>query len=209
MTPDPHSGDGERLLPRHRRPPLPPDVQRVQDKLLDDFFPWFKREAYSEFGHPLVDSEWVTRQAFAEVFARWEDYREDEVRVHLYDAVMDLAADHRHNLPDPRTARVVCEDLAPLFGEWAADRDTAARGSRAGRPLVGALVEVDRLPDRRRAAFHARAVFALDWKEAARVLDVHEGHLRTYHCKARRNLTEAGVDVEELTEFLSRVMRRG
>ncbi|MFD9908721.1 RNA polymerase sigma factor [Streptomyces sp. NPDC059063] len=196
MTPEPPSGDGERLLPGHRRPPLPPHVQRVQDELLDDFFPWLHREAYREFGHPLVHSEWVTRQAVAEVFARWEDYPEQAVRRHLYEAVMDLAAHYRHHLPDPRSTEPVCQDLAPLFGDWAPD------GGKA-------LEQVDDLPEQRKAAFHARAVFGLDWKEAARVLGAREGLLRPNHCKARRALTEAGVDVEELTEFLSKVMRRG
>ncbi|MGH4031727.1 RNA polymerase sigma factor [Actinomycetota bacterium Odt1-20B] len=206
MIPEPQSGDGERLLPGRRRAPLPPDVQAEQDELLDDFFPWLKREAYREFGHLLVDSERVTLQAVAEVFARWEDYRAEEIRRHLYEAVMDLAADYRDNLPDPRYARPICEDLAPIFGTWAGAQEVGGRGG--GKALVESLYEVDRLPLRRREAFHARAVFDLDWKEAARVLGVGQGALRTYYCKARRDLMKVGVDVEELTEFLSKVMRR-
>ncbi|MEU7583470.1 hypothetical protein AB0B50_38505 [Streptomyces sp. NPDC041068] len=202
-----HSGDGEGVLVGQRRDPLPPRIQKVQDELLDQYFHWLKREAYCTYGHPLIDMEAVTRQAVAEVFAAWEECRSDIPR-HLYEAVIDLSSWYRENLPDPHEGcPVVCEDLAPLFAEQAAAVD-AEYAPRHGS-LVEALYVADRLPAKRKEVFQARAVFGLGWREASRTLLAREATLRGYEYKAKRDLTKAGVDVRELTEFLAYEMRRG
>ena len=143
------------------------------------------------------DAEELTQQAFVEAAKAYESFRgASELSTWLYGIAMNLVRNYLSRAPH-RVREYVSEEVLEDVPAAQPDPAEQAQWSQAMKRLSAALAE---LPEDMRSVLLLVAVDELSYEEAATMLSIPVGTVRSRVSRARtalrKRLTEAGCDID-------------
>jgi len=143
------------------------------------------------------DAQDITQQAFVEAARSLETFRGDaQVSTWLYGIAMNLVRNYLSRAPH-RVREYVSEEVLEDVPAAQPDPSEQAQWSQAMKRLSAALAE---LPEDMRSVLLLVAVDELSYEEAATMLSIPVGTVRSRVSRARtalrKRLTEAGCDID-------------
>jgi DNA-directed RNA polymerase specialized sigma24 family protein len=163
-----------------------PEVVAEHHTVIRAFYAKYRLFAFVTGADMRLDSEAITKRAFARLFAYWVDYRSNP-EPHLLALVRREVLSAREQI-NPETSLVRTEELADVFGHVVP----------AGSSVWMALLHVDELPDRQREVLNALKVFGHSVIKTSELLNMKPGTVGPTFTAAKKNLFVKGLDDEDI-----------